>query len=1455
MFIYFLKKNLNKFILLVFLIKLINCNTDILNENLPYLFSFKLLNNKIIVFSQKGYLTYDTDLSLLYNFTFSTEVNVDFSLNEYYPSFSQFQIDEGAYALSYFAGNIYFFNNNGLHLKSYNIQNNLIQDNFIFSAVYNIISYKTEDNSYFFFLIYIHFVYENWKGGDVNILYYKIDSNEDIELIKNESFEETDYDLKITDSSLACQRVIQGEKNYLICFYEQTSSQICKIAFEPESFSFQNRKCINGNNFKYVKSVINDDYSKIYVCYTSGNGVGNCFYYNINNNAFSSVIEFGHYCTRNYYIINLYYFRVSKEYIFSCGGTSSEYYIIKFQENLNYISPNITGYYKIQNCVSISSFSIIYLIEENSYMLLSDTYCSGKKDEESFKLNTFFNSTIIITPVSEEIDKSTETNKNNDNDNETSKISLKTDKLAYPTTLISDSNKVTDIKVEPTETNSIEIIEVMDSTEKIKNTEIIDINKETEILKKTDEITDINMKSTEVLDTNKETEIFTKTDEITYINIKSTEIREINKESELFSKTNDITNINIKSTKVLDTNKATEIFTKTNEITDINIKSTEALDTYKETEIITKTNEITDFNIEPDSIQPIVEKTDFEDKSFETNKILDTTDINEKTGNIIDICNDDKKIMNSYKKCVCNNKKGYYPLKSGETIYEQECYNMETKPSNFYLNEKNKYFEVCYESCKTCIYNGNEKENNCTSCIENFILEPYIPKTTNCVPKCNFYYFYTYYRFYSCTFNYHCPKSHSLLIRNKSQCTDNCTKDDIYRYQYNGECINKCPDNTKVNGFKCEIKNTNLCSLGLYELKLAYSDIETDGMESLVKNYAEEFNYTNNQIVNYTNNEYSLVIYKNSSCIEELSLKIPKIDFSNCYSKIKSFYNISGDLIIAILDKYIGNENPITSYILFNPLNGEKINASEICKDENIIIKENILFFPGIDSFLIQFFAEQGINVFNVSDRFFVDICFRYKSPNKKDIPLNYRLKLFFPNISLCDDGCISKGVDLKTMESICNCPFTEFSKNILLSNTLKYVDLIGDVFSFITESSFGVLFCYKNVFIYEYFKKCIGGFIIMIIIFFQTICVLVYIFRNKFEVKKYIFILNNSYIHSFKNLQIKKDSNNKNNNTKDNKMISLNKKNKKIKNNNIFYSNKSLIKAKKVKKNLSISESPYLSKKLIPMNDTSSKKMLKSSLMSSKIFGISNIRKYTDKFRSSDQANINFKKYLSTDLDDMDYDDVVEKDKRGFCRYFFESLKKKQLTINTFFVTNNIKPKSLKIIVLLLTIDFYCLFNAFMFNESFIKDLYNSDDTSFFSFINLSIENLIYVLIITKIIKELILCYFFEEKKIKGILKRGKYKPRKIKMDIVIFLQKMEKYYKYFIYTSYFITVVSWFYISCFNDVYYYSQNEWIKSSFFSFIVVEIISIFISLFETILRYLSLCSKNEKIFKLSKIFE
>ena len=70
---------------------------------------------------------------------------------------------------------------------------------------------------------------------------------------------------------------------------------------------------------------------------------------------------------------------------------------------------------------------------------------------------------------------------------------------------------------------------------------------------------------------------------------------------------------------------------------------------------------------------------------------------------------------------------------------------------------------------------------------------------------------------------------------------------------------------------------------------------------------------------------------------------------------------------------------------------GEKIDLEEICKDDEIIVKENViskLNESNVDLSSILFLTEQNIDIFNLSNRFYTDICYHFDSKNGKDIPL-----------------------------------------------------------------------------------------------------------------------------------------------------------------------------------------------------------------------------------------------------------------------------------------------------------------------------------------------------------------------------------------------------------------------------------------------------------------------------------
>ena len=78
--------------------------------------------------------------------------------------------------------------------------------------------------------------------------------------------------------------------------------------------------------------------------------------------------------------------------------------------------------------------------------------------------------------------------------------------------------------------------------------------------------------------------------------------------------------------------------------------------------------------------------------------------------------------------------------------------NNETKPKNYFFNKKKrKIFEPYYGNCATYEYSGDGNENNYSSCEINYILKLDFINSTNCVVKCDFYYYYTDYEQYKCT--------------------------------------------------------------------------------------------------------------------------------------------------------------------------------------------------------------------------------------------------------------------------------------------------------------------------------------------------------------------------------------------------------------------------------------------------------------------------------------------------------------------------------------------------------------------------------------------------------------------------------------------------------------------------------------------------------------------------------
>ena len=232
---------------------------------------------------------------------------------------------------------------------------------------------------------------------------------------------------------------------------------------------------------------------------------------------------------------------------------------------------------------------------------------------------------------------------------------------------------------------------------------------------------------------------------------------------------------------------------------------------------------------------------------------------------------------------------------------------------------------------------------------------------------------------------------------------------------------------------------------------------------------------------------------------------------------------------------------------------------------------------------------------------------------------------------------------------------------------------------------------------------------------------------------------------------------------------------------------------------------------------------------------------------------DINFDEYLSKDLDDLDFDDAYKLDTRGFCEIFVERLKSKLIFIDTFYSQEKIRPLTIRIALLLLNIDLYFVINGICYGEEYISErFYDDTKETFFSFLPRNISHFFYAEIVGNIISIFIGCIFLEENKIKKTFIREKNNAIQLKYEMSLIVSSTKKRNYSFMLICIFAGIISWYYVTCFNNVYPKMSIEWIKTSITIIIIEEILSFIISFLEVELRLMSFKCKSEKIYKVSK---
>ena len=834
--------------------------------------------------------------------------------------------------------------------------------------------------------------------------------------------------------------------------------------------------------------------------------------------------------------------------------------------------------------------------------------------------------------------------------------------------------------------------------------------------------------------------------------------------------------------------------------------------------------------------------------------------------------------------CIsCNINENYYPL-FNDTINSIEfinCYN--EIPDGYFFDNIEKIYKPCYSTCKNCTENGDENNNNCLSCKDNYSFKDDFENDKNCYKKCDYYYYFDSNRNYFCTIEQKCPNEFPKLIIDKRQCIFNCNSDKKYKFEYNNICYESYPEDYYISesyttnyihkeeytkSLTYEIENSEYieeCNTNdLFKGKCIINNPETkDYLMLQIKNQIIK-GQLNSLLLNVTKGEkqdliakYGDIVYQITSTENQISneyYNISTIILDECENILKEHYNISKEepLLIFKIDSYEeGILIPIVEYEVYNSDTKEVLNLN-LCKNEKIKI-----LLPAI-------IDEENYFKYNTSSDFYNDICNSYTTEYGTDITLKDRKNEFInKNMSLCESKCDYEGYISEKKKAKCECEIK--TKISLISEILSNKDKLWSNFIDIKNIiNIKVMKCFRTLFTLEGLKKNIGNYILLSIIFINLCLFFVFLIKGNKIILKYIgkIIPINKKIN--KN-DINKLKNNLTKFKRNNKKIKKKKKNK-IKNiqfnGNIiniingFSGNKNVNQKKNLINSPPKKTSIYKGKLKSKINTKNKIKDNKKQTLSSRLkLNNSKLSKKSNiiihKLSKISQKNTNIytnneiKTFNDYELNSLNYEIAKKYDKRKYLQYYISILGRKQLLLFTFYVNNDYNLKIIKISLLLFSFSSYYAVNALFFNDSTMHKIYEGQGG--FN-INHQISQIFYSSLICTFLNIIIRYLSLSENSIISLRNNENKKEKVLKcLKIKLF---------FFFLLLFLLLILFWYYLSSFCAVYKNTQTLLIIDTLISFAFSMLYPFIYCIFPGIFRIPALRNNgNECLYAFSLILQ
>ena len=341
-------------------------------------------NNNFLLFlvTENGIRIYDAELEALlnsYNFT-SNDRKITSQAEAELTSISQF---DGGIIIALIKKYLYAFDTEGNFLADQDLNDKLLNGEY-----YNLFAgYITYPNYYYI----ISYYDSNDATGPLSINYFCFSAERAIDnpvsSISYLPLDSEGLEHGIVKNTVRCVKMfgVAETEHVLTCFYQindPTSLGVTSFKITEESIEeITDKKAFVANSGASVVKISSDkEANNILACYTNDdNHSANCVTYNLNNNEFTSEVQFFSSCKEGLSGMEVYYFSGNSKYMLICSDYSlnKAFHVIIFDDiNINeYTVANTEPDYMYRViCNKVYLFNIILISweEDYEYFLIND---------------------------------------------------------------------------------------------------------------------------------------------------------------------------------------------------------------------------------------------------------------------------------------------------------------------------------------------------------------------------------------------------------------------------------------------------------------------------------------------------------------------------------------------------------------------------------------------------------------------------------------------------------------------------------------------------------------------------------------------------------------------------------------------------------------------------------------------------------------------------------------------------------------------------------------------------------------------------------------------------------------------------------------------------------------------------------------------------------------------------